>query len=139
MPPLASRALTVAATAFSVACYQTYTGIYWIRGDHPITVHAVNACVLDATRDLGFRRKEAGDFGKYPESLPMDGVRIEGDQAAVGVAVSDDPISITLRDYSNRRETEFTREVKRRIEQCLLEEYGLTDLEFRRQLEFVPN
>jgi len=136
---LASLALVVAVAGLNLSCYRTYTGIYWIRDSRSIDLHQIDQQIYEAIRDLGFVRIERGYIEKSAQVLPATRLRLEGDESMVTVAVSDDPLAITVRDLSNRRETEFTREVKRRIELCLREKYGLKDLKFERQPEFVPN
>lgn len=121
------------------SCHRTYTGIYWLRDARTIRVQEVDQAIYDAIQDLGFRREEPGLISKSVTDPPAHGRRLEGDEAGVDVTVSGGPLAITVRDYSNRQETEFTRELKRRIELCLREQFGLTDVKLSRQSEFVPN
>lgn len=136
---LGSVVLILVIGAMTVSCYRTYTGIYWIRGDRTLELEHVDRQIYFAIRDLGFERKRPGVYWNHPEEIPAGHPRLEGDQGFVSVAISGEPLTITLRDLSNRRETDFTREVKLRIERCLEIDYGLKDVEFKRQPEFVPN
>ena len=135
---LARLAVLTLVAGVSLGCYAKYIGHYVIPREAKVDYSQAEERIYEAIRDLGFKRHKEY-FLKSSEAVPLYARRFEGDDASVRVDVWEDPLDITLDDTSNRHETEFMREVKRRIEQCLRENYGLTDLEFRRHLQIGPN
>jgi len=140
------RAISLVLLSFSAtACYTTYTGIYWLEAVHSpreIQFNDLRHSVAIAIQEFGFR-----EFG-FPEfedqvtawihtqgtTVPATAY-LRGVEARVTVAVDDRPLSITIRDHSNRVETEFVRTLKGRIERRLETDLGVRGLRFKRQLD----
>lgn len=123
------------------SCSRTYTGIFWIPAEnHESSWNSstVSAEVFDAIRDLGFHTMEPGYFLKRSTDLPGNGIRYQGDESSVTVAVSGNPLAITVSDTSTNIETAFTRELKTRIRDRLERALGIKDIPFQRQVGFPP-
>jgi hypothetical protein len=123
----------------NVSCYANYVGKYRIPADRAIKLENADEQIYEAIRDLGFERRSEYLL-KPRQALPLNGLRLEGDDTAVRVTMWGNPLQgIRVIDTSKWRETDFTREVKRRIEKCLRDNYGLENLEFHREPQLVPN
>jgi hypothetical protein len=127
------------------ACYQTYTGIYFLNRSHEVS----RAQAERIARDLGVA---LAGFGfsemREPEGNPMvsfasgqrpvspDLAGLAGSDARISVAVRLDRPSITIRDMSNTEETEFVKALKGSIERQL-EANGIPGARFERQKDFL--
>jgi len=132
----------------TVACYSTYTGIYSIRkADHVESVDFTDlgAQIREATADLGFVRQPGISRNlvlllKRRVAPPSGASDLDGSDARMTIAVDLENLSITLRDLSNPRETDFSRTVRRRIEERLGTHYGVSNISFERQIDMpFPN
>lgn len=127
------------------ACYQTYTGIYFLNRSHEVS----RAQAEEIAHDLGVALAGFG-FCAMPEPKgnPMvsfasgQGVvspelaSLSGSDARISVAIRLDRPSITIRDMSNTEETEFVEALKRSIERQL-EVNGISGARFERQKDFL--
>ncbi len=132
----------------SVSCYAAYTGIYFLdRTERPRTVRFrdIESQISYVLVPFGFRQvklpKEIENLGpifshnkKYGDK---DLMKLSGTGAKISVAVSFRGPSITIRDASNDKETEFIRAIKDAIEQRLKAHYRVKKLKFEEQLNIL--
>ncbi len=127
------------------ACYQTYTGIYFLNRSHDVSraqAEEIAHDIGDALSDFGFveKRQTEGNpmvsFASGQRTIAPQLARLSGSDARINVAIGLDRPSITIRDMSNTEETEFVKALKGRIERRL-EANGISGARFQRQKDFL--
>lgn len=134
------RSLFCVALICASACSTTYTGEYRLGTDRTNPrPEAVVATLRSVVEPLGFDETNPGAgirtvFQRSRGQTSRFG--LDGEEAQLTLALNLSANTIVLRDYDNPDETEFTRELKQRIERALFEEYGIR-VQFRRFSDFL--
>ena len=140
--------LIIFLSAILGGCYTTYSGIYFLdRVERPqsITFDGIESEIASVLEPFGFQKNQLpkelqargavfshdiGDGGKELMSL-------SGAGSHISVSVNVQNLTITVRDYDNDKETDFTRAIKAAIEKRLQERYQLRGLKFDRQVDIL--
>lgn len=127
------------------ACYQTYTGIFFLNRSHEVSRAQAERVARDigvALAGFGFSemREPEGNpmvsFASGHRSVSPELASLAGSDARISVAVRLDRPSITIRDMSNTEETEFVKALRGSIERQL-EANGISGARFERQKDFL--
>jgi hypothetical protein len=129
-------------------CYTTYSGIYFLdRAQRPasVTFDDIAAQMTDVLEPFGFRKNKLPKeletrgivFSHYVSDGDKELISLSGAGSHVSISINLQNLSITIRDYDNDKETDFTRAIKRAIEKRLQEYYKLRGLKFERQVDIL--
>jgi len=127
------------------ACYQTYTGIYFLSRSHEVSRAQAEEVADDlaiALGEFGFVEKRQTEsnpmvsFASGGRAIAQEFANLAGSDASINVAIGLDRPSITIRDLTSTEETEFTKALKRNIE-GQLEANGISGARFERQKDFL--
>ena len=136
----------LALMAGLTGCWRTFTGIYFLepsRADVSASFTDLASETEVVLKNFGFRseplgkevpglaswKKVATDAGQYPT--------LDGADARIVVAVNSKSLTITIRDLDSSRQTDFVTRLRHELEGHLAQRYGLVDLVFERQWDFL--
>jgi hypothetical protein len=127
------------------SCYYTYTGIYFLdRSDNltPARAEEIGHGMAGVVDGYGFALQKGTEgnpmlsFASGQRAISPALRSLSGSDARITIAVRLDRPSITLRDHSNSKETDFVKSLKMQIEGYLVQQ-GVVGASFERQSDFL--
>jgi hypothetical protein len=131
----------------SGGCYQTYSGVYFLHRDNPsVSIDVLKLQLVDIIEPFGFSYQQIfpGDqssfgFVKKVELIHPEFARLPGAYSNVTIGVGRSKAFITIRDHDHHKETEYVRALKQAIEERIIILYGIRNLKFEQQSDFIFN